>query len=79
MLKRDSKTGSSSGEGDGHGEERSALAEDKSRDSVDQHFLKEMIRDRLPLEGIKSERASASSIRMSNTGSSSGSPHWVLL
>lgn len=68
MLKRDSKTGASSGEGDGHGEERpperSALAEDKSRALVDRHLLKEMIRDQLPLKVIKLERVSASSIRM---------------
>jgi len=54
MLKRDSKTGASSGEGDGHGEERhperSALAEDKSRALVDRHFLEEMMRDRLLLK-----------------------------
>lgn len=68
MLKRDSKTGASSGEGDGHGEERpperSVLAEDKSRALVDRHLLKEMMRDRLPLKVIKLERVSASSIRM---------------
>lgn len=57
MLKRDSKTGASSGGGDGHGEERpperSALAEDKSRALVDRHSLKEMMRDRLPLKGYQ--------------------------